>query len=129
MQWSPRPFESGLAATVGIALLLVVIGLDTAGRLLVGATGVLLLALALSDVLVRPRLRADSEGLTVRTLVRRVGGPWAGIAIRVRTGRRLGARAHTLEIDIGEELVVLGRRELGADPVSVAEDLRRLSER
>lgn len=129
MQWSPRPVESAVAAAVGLALLLVTLGLDTAGRLLVGAAGVFLLALAVLDALIRPRLRADGEGLTVRTIGRRRSGPWAAIAVRVRAGRRLGTAVNTLEIDVGEDLVVLGRRELGADPVIVAEALRRLSER
>lgn len=126
MTWAPRWVESGAAAAVGLSLLGVAVGLDAAGRLLVGAAGLFLLGLAVSDAVVRPRLRADADGLTVRTLGRRLGGPWAAVAIRLRTGRRLGTAVHTLEIDVGDDLVVLGRRELGAGPADVAEHLTRL---
>lgn len=124
--WAPRWLECALAAVVGLSLLGVAVGLDAAGRLLVGAAGLFLLGLALSDAAVRPRLAADVDGLTVRTLSRRLGGPWAAVAIRLRAGRRLGTAVHTLEIDVGDDLVVLGRRELGANPVDVAERLSRL---
>jgi hypothetical protein len=126
MQWAPRWLESAAAAAVGMSLLGVAVGLDAAGRLLVGAAGLFLLGLALSDAAVRPRLVADADGLTVRTLARRIGGPWAGVAVRLRAGRRLGTAVHTLEIDVGDDLVVLGRRELGANPSEVAEQLTRL---
>lgn len=113
-------------AVVGLSLLGIAVGLDAAGRLLVGVAGLFLLGLALSDAVVRPRLSADADGLTVRTLSRRVGGPWAAVTVRLRAGRRLGTAVHTLEIDVGDDLVVLGRRELGAGPVDVAEHLTRL---
>jgi hypothetical protein len=47
--------------------------------------------------------------------------------VRVRTQRRWGLRARSLELeDLADDavLVVLGRRELGADPEIVAEALR-----
>lgn len=126
MSWAPRWLECILAAVVGLSLLGVAVGLDAAGRLLVGAAGLFLLGLALSDTVVRPRLAADNDGLTVRTLSRRRSAPWTDCAVRLRAGRRLGTATHTLEIDVGEELFVLGRRELGADPVHVADQLNRL---
>jgi len=115
-----------VAAAVGLSLLGIALGLDLAGLLLVGLAGLFLVGLAIADTAVRPRLAADPEGLTVRTLGRRLAAPWAGIAVRLRPGRRLGATVHTLEIDVGDELVVLGRRELGADPADVADALARL---
>ena len=67
---------------------------------------------------------------------RLVGGlhlPWARLRVRVRETRRLGVRTVTLELDTaaGPEdddgvLVVLGRRDLGADPVAVARRLHEL---
>ncbi|MBA2554199.1 MAG: PH domain-containing protein [Geodermatophilaceae bacterium] len=126
MSWAPRWVESALMAVVGLSLLGIAVGLDAAGRLLVGVAGLFLLGLALSDVVVRPRLAADADGLTVRTLSRRMGGPWAAVTVRLRAGRRLGTAVHTLEIDIGDDLVVLGRRELGAGPADVAERLTQL---
>lgn len=126
VSWAPRWAESALAAVVGLALLGTALGLDAAGLLLVGLAGLFLLGLALSDAVVRPRLVADADGLTVRTLSRRLGGPWVGVALRLRAGRRFGTATHTLEIDVGEDLVVLGRRELGARPADVFEELTRL---
>ncbi len=124
--WAPRWLESAVAAAVGLSLLGIAIGLDAAGRLLLGGAGLLLLGLALSDAVVRPRLAADADGLTVRTLSRRLGAPWAAVAVRLRAGRRLGTAVYTLEVDVGDDLVVLGRRELGANPADVAEQLTRL---
>jgi hypothetical protein len=46
--------------------------------------------------------------------------------VRVRTQRRWGLRARTLELEDRTDdavLVVLGRRELGADPETVADAL------
>ncbi len=126
MQWSPRPVESLALGGVGVLMLLTAIGLDPAGRLLVGVAGFFLLGLALSDTLIRPRLSADAAGLSARAQGRRVSGPWSAVTVRVRDGRRFGGAVHTLEIDVGESLVVLGRRELGAPPLEVAEELQRL---
>jgi hypothetical protein len=52
--------------------------------------------------------------------------------VRVRTTRRLGISSRTLELDTAAGpdddgvLVVLGRRDLGADPETVARSLRGL---
>ena len=52
--------------------------------------------------------------------------------MQVRETRRLGVRGRTLELDTGGGpddpgvLVVLGRRDLGADPEEVARALRAL---
>lgn len=124
--WSPRPWETALCAVSGVLLVAISIGLDAAGLLLVGVAGLFLLGVAASDLLIRPRLSADSHGLTVRAQGRRIGAPWAGVVLRVRDGRRLGAAVHSLEIDIGDDLAVLGRRELGDDPRTVAEALYQL---
>nr|MBA3524743.1 PH domain-containing protein [Geodermatophilaceae bacterium] len=60
------------------------------------------------------------------TLARQVAAPWPVVLVRVRPSRRLGVVVHTLEIDVGDELVVFGRRELGAAPADVAEVLDAL---
>lgn len=126
LEFAPRRIESVLAAVGGLCLLGIALTLERAGLFLVGGAGLVLLGLAVADAVVRPRLAADADGLTVRTLGRRLGGPWPVVVVRLRTGRRLGTAAHTLEVDIGDELVVLGRRELGTDPVEVAELLHHL---
>lgn len=126
VQFSPRRAETGLAVVGGLALLGLAPTLDAVGLLFLGAAGIFLLGLALLDTLLRPRLRADADGLTARTMSRQVGGPWAVVTVRVRPTRRFGVTARTLELDIGEALVVLGRRELGADPADVGPALEAL---
>lgn len=124
--FAPRGVETAVAALAGLALVAVALGLDVAGLLLVGLAGAFLLGLAVTDLAVRPRLRADLGGLSVTTIGRRLGAPWPAVGVRLRPGRRFGTATTTLEIDIGEDLVVLGRRELGRDPAEVAEVLERL---
>ena len=133
MQWSPRAGETAALAVLGLGLALAVVFLDAAGRVLVGAGAVLLLLLAARDVLTRPRLTAGPDGVDVRRLTGGTHLPWSRLGVRVREIRRLGVRGRTLELDTasGPEdddgvLIVLGRRDLGADPVEVARALRAL---
>jgi hypothetical protein len=132
VQWSPRPAETVALAAVGLGLALAVLVLDAPGRVLVGGGAVLLLALAARDLLARPRLSAGPDGIDVRGWVGGHHLPWPGLRVRVRETRRLGIRGRTLELDsaAGPDddgvLVVLGRRDLGADPEQVAQELRAL---
>ena len=132
MQWSPRPAETVALALIGVGLALAAVFLDAAGRVLVGGGAVLLLALAARDLLVRPRLSAGPDGVDVRSWTRGRHLPWRGLRVRVRETRRLGMRGRTLELDTAAGpdddgvLVVLGRRDLGADPERVAQELRAL---
>ncbi len=121
MRWSVRTVETGLAAATGAVLLALTAVTDAPGRFLGTVAGLGLLALAASDLLWRPRLAADDGGLSVRTPTRRVRLPWAEVTdVRVDERRRLGLTSRTLEIDAGDDLIVLGRRSLGADPGEVA---------
>jgi hypothetical protein len=130
--WSPRPGETTALVVVALGLGLALVVLDTPGRVLVGAGAVLLLVLAARDVLARPRLAAGPDGVDVRTWTRGRHLPWSGLRVRVRESRRLGLRGRTLELDTAAGpdddgvLVVLGRRDLGADPEEVARALRAL---
>lgn len=132
MQWSPRAGETAALAVLGGGLALAVVVLDVAGRILVGTGALLLLALAVRDVLARPRLIAGPDGVDVRGLTGAVHLPWARLRVRVREVHRWGMRGRTLELDTsggpgdGGVLVVLGRRDLGADPDAVARALRQL---
>jgi hypothetical protein len=129
VEWSPRTGETAVLAATGAVLGLATVVLDPLGRVLVGAAAVLLLALSARDRLLRPRLAAGPEGVTVR----RLGGtsvlPWARLQVRVRDARRWGLRSRLLELDTAAgpdddgELVLLGRRDLGADPGDVARAL------
>jgi hypothetical protein len=132
VEWSPRTGETAVLAAAGVVLGLATVVLDPVGRVLVGAAAVLLLALSARDRLLRPRLAAGPEGIAVR----RLGGitvlPWARLRVRVRDTHRWGLRSRLLELDTAAgpdddgELVLLGRRDLGADPGDVARVLRAL---
>ncbi|MGY5883092.1 hypothetical protein [Modestobacter lacusdianchii] len=63
MQWSPQVGETVAVAVAGLGLALATLLVDPVGRVLVGAAAVLLLALAARDALLRPRLRADADGV------------------------------------------------------------------
>lgn len=127
MQWSTRGGETVTAAVVAAVLALAALLADPVGRVLVGGAAAVLLAVAARDVLVRPRLRTDADGVTVRRLTGRTTIPWPALRVRVRVTRRLGTLSRTLELEDARDdavLVVLGRRDLGADPDAVAVALR-----
>jgi hypothetical protein len=135
MQWSPRAAETAAEAAVAAGLALSLVLLDPPGRVLVGAAALLLLVLVVHDLRTRPRLRADRDGVVVRTWTGRRHLPWPLLRVRVRVTRRLGVSTRTLELDTAAGpaddgvLVVLGRRDLGADPEVVARALRALDPR
>ena len=131
------PVPVGCALTVGGVVLLAAAALsgsDPAGLVIMGAAGLLLIALGASSLVIRPRLTATRESLTIRTVTGRHTHPRASIArIRVVSYPRFGRRVPNLEIDIvdsnddgDEKLVILGRWELGAAPADVAEALAGL---
>ncbi|GAB3286512.1 hypothetical protein GCM10027563_20570 [Parasphingorhabdus pacifica] len=96
-------------------------------RLFVGVLVLVLATAATIGSVLRPRLLADSRGLTVRSLRGSRHWPWADVTVRIARGQRLGRTVESLELDTAEgELVVLGRTELGADPRDVADALDEL---
>ena len=126
MQWSTRRGETLAAGAVAVLLGAGALLADQLGRVLVGAAALLLLGVVVRDLVLRPRLRADEDQVVVRTL----GGtrviPRERLLSRVRTARRLGLRTTTLELeDTADDtvLVVLGRRDLGADPERVGAEV------
>jgi PH (Pleckstrin Homology) domain-containing protein len=132
VEWSPRTGETTVLVVVGVVLGLATVFLDALGRLLVGAAAVLLLALAARDRVLRPRLAAGPAGVAVRRLTGATLLPWGRLQVRVRQTRRWGLRSRLLELDTAAgpdddgELVLLGRRDLGADPGDVARTLHAL---
>lgn len=126
-RWSPRPVETAVAVLVGLAVLLLAVLADPAGRLLLGVAALGLLTVAAADVLLRPRLAADRTGIRIRTLTTRHRLPWSAIGrVDVDEHTRYGLTSRTLELEAGELLVVLGKRTLGADPRDVADTLARI---
>ncbi|MDQ3504662.1 MAG: PH domain-containing protein [Actinomycetota bacterium] len=126
LDWAPRPAETALAAAGGLAMTALGFTVDPTGRWLVWAAAALLLGIAAVDVLIRPRLRADSTGLTVRSLTGRRVARWAEIELSLRRLPRFGRSVPTLELELDGDLIVLGRRELGADPELVVQQLEAI---
>jgi hypothetical protein len=126
VQWAPRTGEIVATAAAGLGLALAVLLVDPVGRVLVGGGALLLLGLAVRDAVLRPRLHAGADGVTVRALSGPTTIPWPQLRVRVRAQRRWGLRARTLELEDRADdavLLVLGRRDLGSDPETVAEAL------
>ncbi|MEU5852987.1 PH domain-containing protein [Saccharopolyspora shandongensis] len=95
-------------------------------RLFIGVLVLALAAVSAHGSICRPRLRADVEGITVRTLLGRQHWAWPAVTIRVRQDRRLGRTVRTLELDADPQLIVLTRLDLGTDPQDVADELHGL---
>lgn len=135
MHWTPRRSEALALAAVGLGLGVAAAGVvtDPAGRILVGAAALLVLALGIRDLLSGPRLSAGPDGVDVRTLWTRRHLPWAVLRVQVRVSRRLGVQSRALELDTAAGpdddgvLVLLSRRDLGAEPDAVASALAELS--
>lgn len=116
----------GAAAAAGWCVALWISGADPAGRLIsvIAAAGLAIIAAFGSRA--RPRLRADSDGLTVGGLLRTRYHPWPTVAdVRVLRVRRWGRTSSLLEVDTvaadgQEHLLVFGRLDLDADPEDVA---------
>lgn len=124
--WSTKPLETALAAAGGLVLTAVGFTVDPTGRFLVWAAAVLLFGIAALDLVLRPRLRADANGLTVPALRGTTSAPWTVVAVALRQHQRFGRSVPTLELDLDETLFILGRRELGTDPEQVIVELERL---
>jgi len=90
---------------------------DRPGRLLLGCVAFVLLAIAVSDLIFWPRLRATSSGLAIWTPAQRLRLAWAEVdVIRVDERSHLGLASRALEIESGSVLVVLSKRSLGPRP-------------
>jgi len=99
---------------------------DPTGRWLVWAAAALLFGIAAVDLLLRPRLRADGAGLTVRSMSGGRSASWSQIEMSLRSDQRFGRSVPSLELDIEDDLIIFGRRELGADPAQVLQQLTEL---
>lgn len=116
------------AIAAGIALIALIRGIGP--EFVIGIIAAVAVAIyGLRDLLGRDRLRADPTGLRIgtgfgahRTLA------WTDVEhLRVDQRSRLGARSELLEIDAGDDLYLLSRFDLGADPsdaLTVIEGLR-----
>jgi hypothetical protein len=123
VSWGPSRGQGWFQLAGAVLVLAAALGLDGLGRLLALPAAALLAVLGARDLHLRPTLRADTGGLTVVVGVRRLTVPWAEVeGLRVVTDRR----SPLLEIDLGDTVVVLPRRRLGAAPSLVLEELAAL---
>jgi hypothetical protein len=126
--WGVRPLVPAAAGLVCVlSLILVVIAGSPEDRLVAGV-GVFVTAIAAALLLtMRQRLTAGPEGLIVRGPAGSRAIRWEQIAaISAPSRRRRGLASTSLELDLDDDgLVVFGRTELGADPMVVAQELRR----
>jgi hypothetical protein len=112
---------------------------DPPGRVLTGVAALALAVAAVIGAVARPRLRADETGLVLRGVTGARRWPWERVdAVRTMRMRRMGLPASYLEVEARDStdgagpdgpepdsrLLVLGRLELGADPVEVADALQ-----
>lgn len=124
------------AATGLAALLVAVVGFalgrgDGGAKLVLLVVGLGALGLAVRDALLRPTLRADADGIEVVDGVTTRRARWEEVrAVRSAVvNRRMLVHLRTLELDLGDRLVVLSRRQLAHDPVDAAERLEELRPR
>jgi hypothetical protein len=114
---SPGVIGVKFAVAAGLAVIALIRGIGP--EFVIGIVVAVAVAVyGLRDLLGRDRLRADPSGLKIgtgfgaqRTLA------WTDVErLRVDQRSRLGARSELLEIDAGDELYLLSRFDLGADP-------------
>ncbi|QCH21797.1 PH domain-containing protein [Mycobacteroides salmoniphilum] len=125
-EWGPKPAGIAAAALVGVAFgIAVFLVADAPGRLLAAVAALGLLGFAAVSWRCRPKLRIVDEGLELQGLTRVTLLPRATVdSVKVTEFRRLGRRTRLLEIESGDDLIVLNRWDLGTDPRDVYEALR-----
>jgi hypothetical protein len=129
--WAPKAGLTALAwVAAAAAAAWALFADDPPGRVLLGTVALGLLLAGLYGLLVRPRLAADSSGVTVRGLTGSRRWTWAEVNVRLVRTRRFGREVATIELDADRAevpgLVVLGRLELGTDPEDVVDALLAL---
>jgi len=127
LSWAPRP---GLVAVGWLGAVVAAGGAILSGSrmsaVLFGVAAFALVLLSAHGMFVRPRLAADERGLRVRTLRGTLDLRWPDTLTLLRSTKRFGRDAKTLEISSGEHLFVFGWVELGSDPADVLDELNRL---
>lgn len=127
-RWGVRPAVPIVTGVLAIAFLGWLLVASAAEDRLVAGAGAGLSAVATAVLLsMRVRLIAGPAGFTVRGPVGAREVAWTQVAaISAPSRRRRGLASTSVELDLDDEgLIVLGKTELGADPVDVAEELRR----
>jgi len=129
--WAPKAELTALAWVLAVlAAAWAFFADDPPGRVLLGLVALMLAFAGLFGAVVRPRLAADADGVTVRGLASAHRYSWAEVNVRLVRTRRLGREVATVELDAEHAevpgLVVLGKLDLGADPEDVVDALLAL---
>ncbi|SDN26352.1 PH domain-containing protein [Allokutzneria albata] len=131
--WSPAAalVGGGWLLSAG-ALTWVFFARDTPTQVFATVATAMLGFAALYGTVARPRLTADTRGITVRGLAGARSWTWAELTPRLHSSRRFGRTTTVLEIDVrthdgAETLLVFTRLDLGADPDDVAAELTGLA--
>jgi hypothetical protein len=125
---SPRSWEPArgwvwtqLATAVVLVALLPFV--DRLGWVILLPTALAAAASGLRDRVLTPVLTADADGIAIVDGLHRIGARWPQVE-RLRAVR--DRRSPLLEVDLGDHVVVLSRRRLGADVDEVLEALEAL---
>ena len=120
-----EPARGWVWTQLGTAAALVVLlpFVDRLGWVILVPTAVAAAASGLRDLWLRPVLIADAGGISVVDGLHRVDASWAQVE-RLRAVR--DRRTPLLELDLGDHVVVLSRRRLGAEVDEVLEALDAL---
>ncbi len=102
---------------------------DPVGMVLVGLGVLALIYLGIQVLVLRPRLSADDGGVVYRGAFGRKVFPWDGLEVKRTTTRHWGRESVLLELTRGDQLLFLGRWELGESPALVAQQLEALRPR
>ena len=127
-RWGVPPAIPLATGSVGLAFVGWFLFAGAAEDRLVAAVGAVLCAVATAALLtMRVRLVAGPTGFMLRGPTGTRIFSWKQVsAISAPTRRRRGLASTAVELDLDDDgLILLGRTELGADPVDVAEELRR----
>jgi hypothetical protein len=124
MTAEPPRWHGPAALAAAAALLATAFTLDGIGRLLLLPAVAAVAVVGVRDLLLRPVLSADAEGLTVADGLHHRTAAWEEVErMRVVKDRR----APLLELDLGGALVVLGQRRLGRHPEQALKELEALA--
>lgn len=128
--WRPRPALVIASAVAAVAAVVWVVMTNSAMDRVAGAVIAVVLA-ALSVVGLRRRLVGGPRGLLVCGVSTRRIVPWSQVrTLASATSSRFGVTTTTIEIDlVDDDLIVLGRTDLGVDPDEVLAALREWSPR
>jgi hypothetical protein len=119
---TPSRAQGWLVVGLGLLVLAGAVPAPPVGRVLLVPAALLLIVVGARDLFLAPTLAADAVGITVVDGLRRRDATWAELErMRVVTDRR----TPLLELDLGDTVVVLSRRRLGAPPYVVLEQLEQ----